>query len=375
MADRNSQRAGDNSNQTFIGTQVIGITESRATEIAREQAEIAVREKFVTEAQVTASRRIAQADRKIIAKLTALELLDIFGEPSFLSAFQKAQISAAQSEREDDYEILADLLVQRAVSGSSSSKAAIIRAIEIVDLVDERALHGLTALWFVGTTTPASVKPIDALNTVEAMYSSILPDDLPRGTWWVDHLEALNLVRKDRTMRFTKYVELLLRDRPGWVCEGLEEAEMLQRLKGLGSLIGVEVSSSLFIPHEFCEGRYRYVFKSRQHAIAYIRKNLEDGNGDLNKVDWLGVEQHFEFLENTDNVCVEKLHEKILEDYPAVARIMHWWNDLEEYAGATHIGIALAYTNGRKHSDLNGLMSLEDTLNGVVQVDEDARAS
>ncbi|WP_156910303.1 LPO_1073/Vpar_1526 family protein [Nocardia mangyaensis] len=362
MLSKGSQKAGDNSNQVYIENQTVGITESRATEIARIQAEIAIREKFTAEAEVKASSRIQHADRKIIAKLTALELLDIFGEPSFLSAFQKAQISAAQSDRETDYDVLANLLVERAVSNANVAKAAVVRAIEVVDLVDDEALAGLTALWFVGTTTANASTPEVALETLEASYASILSGSLPVGTWWIDHLSALNLVRVDRTLRFKSYIDLFLKDRPAWACVGLTSDEVVEHSDRLKSLIGMGVDPSIFISHPYNEERFVFVFNSKSDAVEAIRGYFEGVGKSLDGVDWPAVGEFFEFLDKVDDSCVENLKNYIRENYPNVARVMAWWGSFGQYADTTHIGAALAFTNAKRFDDLKGLSSLEDML-------------
>ncbi|MEU1962701.1 LPO_1073/Vpar_1526 family protein [Nocardia sp. NPDC019304] len=368
MASKSSQRAGDNSSQTYIENQYVGVTEERATEIARVQAEIAVREKFVAEARLKASRRIESADRKIIAKLTALELLDIFGEPSFISAFQKAQISAAQTDRESDYDILANLLAERALSGVSAAKAAIVRAIEIVDLVDEIALRGLTALWFIGSTTPSSKNPNVALQTLESSYSSLFPDSLPGGEWWIEHLDALNLVRKDRTLKFHEFLEFLLKQRPGWVCQGMTEDEIAEDSQKLAALIGVGVDASLIIPHSYKDGYYRYDFQSKAQAIEHIRKFFAAADLPLDEGKWPAIEKHFDMLDNVDAACIETMKTDIVDRLPAVARVSSWWDSLDKFVGVTHIGTALAYTNAKRYDDLSGLLPLEDVLSGVASV-------
>ncbi len=85
------------------------------------------------------------------------EKLSIFGEPEFQILIRKAQIAAASSERESDYEMLADLLLHRAEQHENRERRlGISKAIEIVDQIDDLALIALSIVYAVSKYTPVS---------------------------------------------------------------------------------------------------------------------------------------------------------------------------------------------------------------------------
>ena len=110
------QEGGAGSQQIQVAgdlIQVNGVTEERAVEIAREQSRIAIQE-FTADAADEASVRINKFDEKIVDDLSARDLLDTLADPGFQILLRKAQLQAASTPDEVDYELLSKLLSERA---------------------------------------------------------------------------------------------------------------------------------------------------------------------------------------------------------------------------------------------------------------------
>lgn len=361
MASSSSQKAGSNSVQQIIGTQIVGITEERATEIARLQCEQSIREIYIPEAQSIARQRMDRVDQKIIAKLAAQELLDIFGDPSFLTAVHKAHMSAAQSASEDDYEILASLIAERAATDASVSKTALVRAVEVVDLIDEEALAGLTALWVIGSISPVAPEAATALRTLDGVYSKTIDTNLPAGDWWLEHLDSLNLVRIDRSRSFIKMPESLLRNYPSWICKGFTAEEREQAQADLHAILQDCFESSAFADHAYRPGYYRLTFPSINELLESVNAYKASSGDTLNEEDHQKIEAIFADYFQPDEDS-HKLFLRDLSNYQDLHRVYEWWNGMETYASVSHVGTALAYTNARRFDPLIGLMTLEKSL-------------
>ena len=152
------QQAGDNSTQmqgnniTNYITNNYGIDEQRARAICKEEYALAC-QNWTKEAIAVANERVNKLEDKLIPKMLEYDKsLKVFADPDFQFTLRKAQISAASSDKEEDYDVLSELLVHRAEHGNQRErKLGISKAIEIVDKVSEDALRGL-ACFHIGVT-------------------------------------------------------------------------------------------------------------------------------------------------------------------------------------------------------------------------------
>ncbi|MFF2393808.1 LPO_1073/Vpar_1526 family protein [Nocardia sp. NPDC058114] len=363
IGDKTVQRAGDGSIQTVILEQnvVQGVSEERATEIARQQADLAVKVAYAQEAASVAHKRITRADQKIIAKLAANELLDVFGEPAFLSAYQRAQIGAAQTDSEDSYEILANLMVERARTTASPVRAATIKAIESVDLIDDKALCGLTFIWACTNLAPSTSDAKASLRLLEDVYSSLQCENLPRGRYWVDHLEALNLVREDRSSNFNKLPSIVLVSGPAWACTGYTSSEMAEAMGELSFLTGVTFHGAAISVNPYDAKRALFPGRSAKAVIGRIEE-IHGVNGQVMSQDSRArVEEILAKMDEVDSGYSSAFAEDFLSREP-LRIVSDWIDGISKHVRITHPGRAIAYANAKRLHALDGIGSLADTL-------------
>lgn len=102
---KSEQTAGDNSTQVQAGTvnnyynttNIVGIDETRARDICKEEYAIA-KANWTHEAQGIAQERVMALEDKIMPKMKQHDkTLRIFGDPAFQLVIRKAQMSAASS--------------------------------------------------------------------------------------------------------------------------------------------------------------------------------------------------------------------------------------------------------------------------------------
>ena len=101
--------------------------------------------------------------------------MECFSEPSFLLLLKESQEVAASTDCHEDYELLAELLSYRTEQEyPRTAKAAIRRAIKIVDEIDSTALCGLTVYHSAITlfTTNGSLEK--GLKHLDVMYSKLI---------------------------------------------------------------------------------------------------------------------------------------------------------------------------------------------------------
>lgn len=93
---------------------VNGIDEKRVREICQEFKEYTLKEVAQT-ASETANTRIEKLETILVPRITNIENgVSSLCDPEFFSLLKRIQLSAAESNRESDYEMLSELLCHRA---------------------------------------------------------------------------------------------------------------------------------------------------------------------------------------------------------------------------------------------------------------------
>ncbi|KJQ55729.1 LPO_1073/Vpar_1526 family protein [Microbacterium sp. SA39] len=225
------QEAGDGAQQWQVaGNVIVGINEERAREIAEVTAKQVIAE-HAGVALAIVQERIDEFDRRVISSLEARGHLDAFGDPAFQRAYRKAQTGAASSDRATDYDTLAALLSDRAESvGDRVAVGAIEKAIEVVDLVDDLALRGMSLMYAIREWHPFSYDIDEGLDVIDRMMGVLITGPLPHGSEWVMHLESLGLVRATTVMELKKMPLLLSEKLVGYVAPGVESRAMPEQV-------------------------------------------------------------------------------------------------------------------------------------------------
>jgi hypothetical protein len=356
VADKATQRAGDNSQQVIIDKFYAGITEERATEIADARARLAV-EQYSAEAAPIAHERITRFDQKLVNKLSEAQLLNAFSDPAFLSLVQRAQINAASSERESDYDLLSRLLTERAKEGDRYVAASVQKAVEIVHSVDGAALVGLTVAWMTMVTRPNPPVVALGLAALENTYSSFRLDDLPTGSAWLDHLDTLGAVRLSPLGSFPKYSAFLTSNLPGYISAGFTAEQ--------GATLNTQTADHFpgasfeFLKHEFNPELLRLPFANSHDMSEALKKNEQ--LTDEQREGILTIAKEHGSLENADEQY-RPAFEEAIDAHTNLRRLRAWWDVIPAGFEITSCGRALAYVAAKQHHPLSHLAPFDQYL-------------
>lgn len=335
---------------------VQGVTEQRAAEIADQRARQVLGE-YSREAAPEAFDRIKALDGRVIRLLSVEGNLDALRDPAYQIALQKAQVGAASTDREGDYDLLARLLGQRASQDSRFVRASVDRAVQVVDMIDDAALQGLNMLWIVTVLTPGGQRMDQGVGQLEDLLTRFPHDNLPEGRRWLDHLDMIDLVRvtPGGLTTLKKFVPLFADKWPGFMSTGIEragaadiKAQSLER--GVNSLRVVE--------HELKPGFYRLPYYSFDHLRSVMRANQVSGE-DIEFVVSLARDQGN--LEIRDESLMPQLDEAITAS-PVLSKIRTWWDQIPDYPQATSAGITVAYANSRRYHQFENTVGLTEYL-------------
>lgn len=167
------------------------------------------------------------------------KVIDNFAEPKFQFMLRDANITAAKSSRQEDLNILAELLACHIEKGHDVKiDAGINRAISVVHEVDLDSLCALTVVLSILNIWPVSGNVDRGLQVLDNLYSKLLTTALPKGDAWIDNLNvvgAINILSGN----FYNIERLMSARLGGYICVGIkagtkEYEEALQILERNG---------------------------------------------------------------------------------------------------------------------------------------------
>lgn len=361
--DKQIQKAGDNSSQyqaqvvNVTNNYVMGIDEHRVKEICSELA-VDIAKSYTAEATEKAVERIENYTTTLIPRLEKIENdFRSLSDPSFQFLLQSSQKTAACTDREADYEMLAELLVHRVEKGNDrKAKASIAKAVEIVDQIDDDALCALTVVYAIDQWSPVSGNITSGLLILEDLFSSLLYMDLPNEYKWVYHLDLLNTVRASSLGSFKKFEDYYSERLNGYVCVGIKKDSDIYE-KVLDLLKQVNMPQSLLEDNELLPGYVRLKTRGKLYledmtyeefipmlAVSVpIKVNAQQI--DILKEIW-------ELYSNDQTLMsqVKKNFVKKLDEFPSLKTVKDWWNKLPHSFRITPIGEVLAHANAQRYN-------------------------
>lgn len=361
--NKQSQNAGDNSTQMQAAvinnnyyTSVTGIDETRARDICKEEFAVAC-QNWSQEAIVIAEQRVHQLEDRLMPKMLAYDKsLSFFGDPAFQFTLRQAQISAASSDRESDYEMLSKLLLHRIEQGNNlNRRLGVCKAIEIVNQVTEEALVGLTMVYVVAKFTPVSNDVNEGLSVLDKLYRNIIGgNELPVNDSWMENLDLLSAIRLGvRSLnKFKKFEEFIPSKLSKYLVSGIKEnSKEFSELRD--EFVKNGLSDSCFVPHGLKSGFVKLCIDDDIEKI-HIKATCDSGSAlivPLSERQKFVMDKAISTLrkdESSDNRLKQLLIEK-WDKYNNLRIVKDWWNKLPVGFSITPAGVALAnaFAQGR----------------------------
>ncbi len=356
MSMEMKQKSGDNSNLIQAETIIVnnGITEERARQIFQEEsAKITA---YTQEAHSIANERIHKLEDSFMIASSKIDgALESFADPAFQLLLKDAAERAAATEREEDYDLLSQLLICHIQKGEDrKNRAGIHRAIQIVDEIDNDALCALTVFHTIGSISPSADFCKDGLKTLDDMFAKLMYMDLPKGTDWMDHLDVLGAIRLDSYAKLKSLKEYYAGTLNGYVCIGInKESEdykkaisTLQRFPFLEScLVDNELLDGyvrLNIPYEAAIDSLGFKFPPSKHTRATFVPASQKMKDALKKV-WKLYMQDPNLLSQ-----VKKSFGDVFDSFAHLKKLEMWWNSVPNSINISSVGRVIAHTNAKR---------------------------
>ena len=348
------QKSCSNSKQ-IIGENITfyeGITEEKAREICTEVANKAIDE-FSVIANNRANEKIQNFGNELISRIEKTETgLEIFSDPAFQVLLKRAQITAACSEREDDYKILSELLVHREKNKTNiKKKASIMKAVEIIDQIDDDSLCGLTVFHLLETIVPNTGDIKKGLEILSVIYEKLPLNDLPKDDLWIDNLAVLGAITTKQFSRLKEFDEVFFNKLPGYVCAGIKaDGEEYQQIIKQAQDCGFD-ASIFFVKNELVNGYVRLDIKEIEDIDSFemVKVNVQTG---VKSIIQLTKEQKdclysaYNLYDKDKEILSEakRNFSNLINQYSSLQTIKNWWNSINGSISITSVGRVIAHT-------------------------------
>lgn len=359
MISSQNQKGGDGS--TNIQAQQIavymGIDEKRAREIYHEM-NLQLRKDYSQEALNVANTRVAEFENKLMPKMAQVDgAMEAFADPSFQILLVQAQKAAASTERPADFDLLSELLIHRFQKGENRiARAGISRAVEIVDMISDESLLGLTIRHAVDSFFPVSGDIHQGLDVLDDLFGKIFYGRLPVGHDWLDHLDILDAVRLNPLGGLKKvnqyYPEML----SGYVDVGIEKnSENHKRANEILNSHGLP--EAILIEHALNKNYVRILTRHLRDIdnIVLSHQVFQDGKI-IDVVENLSDEQKQAIISiyglySQDNGIKQDNIDLFMHEWDRrinLKCLREWWDNIPNAFTVTSVGKVLAHANAQR---------------------------
>lgn len=348
---RQSQKAGANSQQVQAGIINIyqGIDEKRAREICDEKFDL-IRKEFSSEALQIANERVSRFEDSLIPKMKRIDgALEFFSDPAFQYLISKAHRTAACTDRDGDYDLLAELLIHRIQKKNSRKDCAgINRAIEIVDQITDEALSSLTVFFSVEQFYPMANTLSQGLDILDSLYGKLPLDLLCSDNSWLEELDVLDAARYSTIVGLKKLEEYWKESFSGFVNTGInKDSNLWPDIENMLLSVGLNrfvLKSNELLPDFFI------VPVIQKNEISNLRFLNEGHKVHITSDQIIVLEKIYDLYETTSQekkIAYDNFIKKI-DTYKNIAIVRKWWNSIPHAITVTSVGRVLAHSYAKK---------------------------
>ena len=349
---RQIQKAGGKAQQIQAETVVVnnGFSVNDISALFQSLIPLAIQD-YTKEAYKIAEERIGYFENKLMPRIIEIEnALEMFADPAFQVLIKNAQRTAAISDRENDYDTLAELIVTHIKKGDNrKNRVGIRKAIEIVGMIDTDALCALTVAHVVNSYLPMQGNVKEGLEAFNRLFSKLIYEKLPDEIEWLEHLDILGAVRLSSFGHMKKFSEYYTDELDGYACIGIEK-ESENYIKAIELLKSVDVNVNILMDNPFLDGFVR--------IPVHNKKGIED----IPLVDATGIvrcpkkNEYDAFCKiwemyKKDDELTNEVNRKFMEmwdSFDTLSTVRIWWESIPMAFSVTSVGKVLAHTNAKR---------------------------
>ncbi len=346
-----------NSPGTVINYNLTGITEERCRAIFDEKWLIAARD-LTFESVEKAEDRTKEFRTELLSRMSKIEDgFEAFRDPAFQFLLIDAQRAAATTDRENDYQVLSELLARRAKVGNDrKSQIHIKKAVEMLPFVTDDALLGLTATFVLLKIIPVSGDIETGLKAIDETFKKVIgTGQLPEGNEWIQSLEACGLTKiaLGSFMTLNKSNKIIGSHLEGYMQPGIKkDSENYQ--KAVKLLLDAKVPVTILKEHKLDNNYVRLdIVEEAQIDKLYLRQTMQQGitlKINLSDDQRKALHQVYGLYEKEQ--LTKERFERLLEEetrrYPHLKEMKEWWDRIDTVFELTTTGAILGNANANK---------------------------
>lgn len=226
LTSKQEQHAGDASNQYQANKIIVnnGLSEEQAVKVFQAMIPMTL-SSYEDMAANIAEERINQFKGKLLPRIEKIEgAFENFKDPAFQIQLRRAQMAAAVSDQDSDWDMLSQLMIKHIeVKGDRNKKLGVTKAIEIISEIDNQALLALTILSTFLYLMPNSGDVNRGLDILENLYNNLLYQDLPENNSWIEHLEILGVIKTYPYTNSIKIDDICVNNLAGYATAGIKK--------------------------------------------------------------------------------------------------------------------------------------------------------
>lgn len=346
------QKAGKDSQQIQIGNVIInsaGITEERARAVFNEMIPQALAN-YTEEAQKIATERVNKLEERIMPQINQVEgLLPAFADPAFQVLLRKAQQKAAITERENDYDLLTELLVCHVQKGNDrKNRAGIVKAVDIIDTIDNDALCALTIAFVLDHFRPATGNAKEGIEVLSQMYNALIYESLPSNLNWLDHLDILGVIRITPFSQMNKIEDIFTRRFDGYVSVGIKK-ETEEYESALQIIQSIGLNKNILVDNIFLDDYVRLEIGNLDDINSLsIFNNL--GTRSINQREIEALRDVINLYEKNVDLQnkVKERFMNLIDEHEPLKTLQEWRNSISGAFSITGVGKIIAYINAKR---------------------------
>ena len=238
--------------------------------------------------------------------------------------------------------------------------AGINRAVKIVDEITDESLLGVTVAYSVLQWIPASGNLYEGLNTLNTLFGKIKYEALPKGSEWIEHLDALGVIRINSFGSLKKIGEFYPEVLSGYVDVGIDKTSENYQ-KAIEIIKEAHLPNNILCDHELRSGFVRLqivridkldllsvtgqqkVNIGEQEIILPINQPLTDHQKDAIKNIYALYNNESKLKSQNISKFIEKW-----DEYDNLRNLKSWWDEISLSYTITPVGRVLAHANAQR---------------------------
>ena len=311
-------------------------------------------------AQKEIKKRIKAFEGIFIPKIQKMDdVLNNFANPAFQIFLHEANKTAAQTDRQGDYELLSELLLKRIENGNDkiTSNSAIKKAVQVVNEISDDSLIVLTVILAINYI-PQHQNIFLGLNFLDDLFKKILYRPLPpsKNTEWRDNLETVGAIRISSIAKLIPLEQIYSNSLSGYCTAGIKKQSETHK-KAVAMLKKSQLPANLLLCDNELDKNYVRLPVATEQGIENLALTYNFPIKDCQQTENFSkilTEEQKEILHkifsmyDRDMKISDSIKEKFYKEIRSrenLQTVLEWWNNVSIAFELTSVGRALAYSN------------------------------